>query len=98
MTAGPAYDGQSPYRQMNFQYSLLVQQAPYPSLSVHAYLAQVPLSPQQDFISSLLKVLGSLCSIVVYNQAFENIRLLELKEEFLHWNPPSQPFSTGLPT
>jgi len=82
MAAVPEYDGHWPYRQVNFQYSVHVQEAPGSLLQDHNYLAEGIHSPQLDFITSLLKVLGKTGSIVVYNKTFENCRLNELKEDF----------------
>jgi len=82
MAAVPEQDGHWPYRQVNFQFSVHVQEAPESPLEHHYYLADGPHSTQQEFIETLLKVLGTEGSIVVYNQAFENTRLRELKEEF----------------
>ena len=87
MAAVPAYDGQWPYRQMNFQYSVHVQHSPGAALQEHAYLAEGPHSPQLEFISNLLDVLGTEGSIVVYNKAFENTRLKELKNDFPDHEP-----------
>ena len=84
MAAVPEYDGHWPYRQVNFQYSVHVQQEPGEALQHHEYLAEGTHSTQQEFIENLLSVLGHTGSIVVYNQAFENTRLRELKEEFPH--------------
>lgn len=84
MTAVPEYDGHWPYRQVNFQFSVHIQEVPDGPLKQYHYLAEGPDSPQQEFIDNLLKVLGKEGSIVVFNQAFENTRLRELKEEFPH--------------
>ena len=82
MAVVPEYDGHWPYRQVNFQYSVHVQQEPGEALQHHEYLAEGPHSTQLEFIENLLQTLGNSGSIVVYNQAFENTRLRELKEEF----------------
>ncbi|MBL0200353.1 MAG: DUF2779 domain-containing protein [Chitinophagaceae bacterium] len=82
MTGVPEYDGHWPYRQVNFQFSVHMQQAPDAPLQHSEYLADGPHSPQQEFIQNLLQALGTKGTIVVFNQAFENTRLRELKEEF----------------
>jgi len=78
----PEYDGHWPYRQVNFQYSLHVQEKPDSELIHYEYLAEGPHSSQREFIEALINQLGRDGSIVVYNQAFENTRLKELKNEF----------------
>ena len=80
--AVPEYDGHWPYRQVNFQYSVHVLATPGAVVNHHHYLAAGPHTPQEEFIGNLVKVLGTKGSIVVYNQAFENTRLRELKDEF----------------
>ena len=81
-TAVPEYEGHWPYRQVNFQFSVHVQQAPDAPIEHVEYLADGPHSPQQEFVDNLLKALGKEGSIIVFNRAFENTRLRELKEEF----------------
>ncbi len=85
MCGVPEYDGHWPYRQVNFQFSVHVQQAPDAPLQHVEYLADGPHSPQQEFIETLLETLGTEGSIVVFNRAFENTRLRELKAEFPSW-------------
>ena len=84
IAAVPEHDGHWPYRQVNFQYSVHVQQNAGAALQHHEYLAEGTHSTQLEFIENLLQTLGNTGSIVVYNQAFENTRLRELKEEFPH--------------
>ena len=59
-----------------------MQRTPDAPLQHSEYLAEGPHSPQQEFIENLLNSLGTEGSIVVFNRAFENTRLRELKEEF----------------
>ncbi len=80
--AVPECDGHWSYRQVPFQFSVHVQQKPAGLLSHHYYLADGPQSSGEGFIISLLNVLGTEGSIVVYNQSFEKSRLRELKAEF----------------
>ncbi len=82
MTGVPEYDGHWPYRQVNFQFSVHMQRTPDAPLQHSEHLAEGPHSPQQEFIENLLNSLGTEGSIVVFNRAFENTRLRELKEEF----------------
>ena len=82
ITAIPEYDGHWPYRQVNFQYSLHVQSSAGSEIVHYEYLAEGPHTLQREFIESLLTQIGEYGSIIVYNQAFENTRLKELKNEF----------------
>ena len=47
----------------------------------YAYLAEGIHSPTLEFLENLLKVLGKKGTVLVYNKAFENTRLKELKTE-----------------
>jgi hypothetical protein len=82
MAGVPEYDGHWPYRQVSFQFSVHVQERPNAGLKHYSYLAEGTYSTRLEFIDELLKVLGKSGSIVVYNKAFENCRLGELKAEF----------------
>lgn len=81
MTPVPLYDGHWPYRQVCFQYSVHVEQAPGGEQTHFEYLAQGKHSSSKNFIESLLSVLGKKGTVLVYNQAFESTRLKELMQE-----------------
>jgi len=80
--AVPEYDGHWPYRQVPFQFSVHRQERKGGSLQHADFLAQPDCDPCPEFVEQLLEVLGTEGSIVVYNQSFENTRLIELKEDF----------------
>lgn len=81
MTAVPEYDGHWPYRQVCFQYSIHVQEGPGADPVQHAYLAEQVGTPTEEFLRSLLNVLGTKGTVLVYSKGFENTRLRELVRE-----------------
>ncbi len=82
ITPVPEQDGQWPYRQMPFQFSLHIQNSVDSEVTHKEYLAESKESDLLIFVETLLESLGNEGSIVVYNKAFENTRLRELKEQF----------------
>ena len=81
-TAIPEEDGQWPYRQMPFQFSLHIQSEQNGDLQHIDYLAENKGTDLLLFVEQLLNSLGDNGSIIVYNKAFEHTRLRELKEQF----------------
>jgi Domain of unknown function(DUF2779) len=81
-TAVPEYDGHWPYRQIPFQFSLHVQERASAEPQHHYYLADQPGNDQLKFAESLLALIGSEGSVIVYNKTFENMILNQLKTEF----------------
>ncbi len=80
-TAVPEYDGQWPYRQVCFQYSVHIQHSPGAATEHHEYLAERVDSPTEAFLQKLLNVLGDKGTILVYCKGFESPRLKELVRE-----------------
>jgi len=74
----PRFAGTHPYQQIPFQWSAHIQQRPGAESQHYEFLATDTRDPRHEFISSLCKVLGETGSIVVYNQQFEEGRLVEL--------------------
>ena len=81
-TAVPEQDGQWPYRQMPFQFSLHIQNKRGGKVKHLEYLAENKNTDLRNFVEQLIKALGNKGSIIVYNKPFENTRLRELKEQF----------------
>ncbi|MEO5775743.1 MAG: DUF2779 domain-containing protein [Flavobacterium sp.] len=81
-TPVPEYDGQWPYRQVCFQYSVHLQSAPGSGVEYFAYLAENTGTPNLEFLENLLKVLGEKGTVLVYNISFEKTRLNELAREY----------------
>ena len=81
VTAVPLYDGHWSYRQIVFQYSLHIQEKAGGVIMHCEYLAEHVSTPMEVLLAQLIAELGNEGSVIVYNQAFENTRLKELKNE-----------------
>ena len=77
----PEYDGHWPFRQVCFQYSVHVERALGAEPEHYAYLAEGTHSSSLEFIESLLGVVGTQGTVLVYNISFEKPRLTELMNE-----------------
>jgi len=82
MEAVPSYDGQHPYQQIPFQFSLHVLKKPGGRLYHHEYLAQPNVDPREEFLDALLQAIPEDGSILVYYQPFEKGRLEELAARY----------------
>jgi len=82
--AVPLHDESRPYQQIPFQYSLhIVETHQLASSPAHKlFLGSPPSDPRPDFIHSLLDHLGTLGSIIVWNETFEKTRLKEIARDF----------------
>lgn len=78
----PSYNGQSPYQQIPFQFSLHIQKKPGGKLYHQEYLAQPNVDPRKEFLDELLQVLPDDGCILVYYQPFEQDKLQKLGELF----------------
>ena len=79
--AVPKWAGTRPYQQIPFQWSCHVEQ-PDGSIANGMFLDLTGEPPMRAFAESLLSALGDSGSILVYNQAFEKTRILELAAMF----------------
>jgi hypothetical protein len=82
MLAVPGHDGHWPYRQVPFQYSIHKQVTKESSIEHTCFLAPTDCDPCPEFVQNLVKALGNKGSIIVYNMAFENTRLNELRDDY----------------
>jgi hypothetical protein len=82
MVPVPEYDGHWPYRQVPFQFSVHKQHSNTDALEHRYYLAENVGDSCPQFVQKLIACLGTEGSIVVYNKAFENTRLNELKADY----------------
>jgi len=81
--AVPMFDGQKPYRQMPFQYSLHVQKKEGGAITHYEYLAPTNgQDPREDFIKKLIKDCGKKGDILVYNIGFERSKTQDLIDAF----------------
>lgn len=82
LTAIPMFDGTKPYQQIPFQFSVHIVKDKNNEVEHHSFLADGIDDPRKKLVTSLINVLGSKGSIVVYYQTFEKTRLKELAEAF----------------
>jgi hypothetical protein len=74
----PRHKGMWPYSHIPFQWSVHVREGPGAELRHHEFLAEDATDPRLRFLETLLSVLGTTGSIVVYNRPFEAARLKDL--------------------
>jgi hypothetical protein len=74
----PRHNGMWPYSHIPFQWSVHVREGPGGELRHHEFLAEDATDPRLRFLETLLDVLGTTGSIVVYNRSFEAERLKDL--------------------
>lgn len=87
MEAIPRFEGQRPYMQMPFQYSLHVMQE-NGELEHFEFLGDEHTDPREDLIKQMLSDLQSSGSIVAYYQKFETSRIQELAKAFPKYSEP----------
>ena len=81
MEAIPRFDGQRPYMQMPFQYSLHILHE-NGELEHKEYLGNEHIDPRPGLVVQMLEDLGEQGSIVAFNQSFEISRIKELAKDF----------------
>ena len=85
----PSFNGQRPYQQIPFQYSLHIYGKG--KIRHHEFLGEAGRDPRRDFLKKLLADTQPCRTILVYNQPFEIARLQEMARNFPE-------FSTGIET
>jgi len=78
----PLYDGTRPYQRIAFQYSLHVLKEKDGQTEHFSFLSDGSSDPRSAFLSSLKAVMGTVGSVIVYNQTFEEGVLNELASAF----------------
>ncbi len=86
MESIPRFDGQRPYMQMPFQYSLHILHENEELVEHKEYLGDEHTDPRQGLLEQMLKDLGQQGSIVAYNQSFEISRIKELARDFTEYS------------
>ena len=84
----PMFDGDGPFEQIPFQFSLHIEHAPGTPLEHVMFLAEGTGDLRRAFMERLRSVLGDYGSVVVYNAQFEKgvlSRCAELMPEFAPW-------------
>ena len=77
----PLYDNSKPYQQIPFQYSVHFKESVDSELNHFEFIGDPATDPRVPFIKNLLKVLGDVGDIVVYNKSFEMTRLKEIQRD-----------------
>lgn len=78
----PEYDGQWPYEQVPFQYSLHILKEPGAELEHREFLADENRDPRRDIAERLVQDIPVGVCVTAYNISFERARLRELAEMF----------------
>ena len=78
----PYFDGQRPYQQIPFQYSLHILRQPGGELEHHEYLHAENSDPGRAVAERLVQDLGSSGTIIVWNQSFEKTRNVEMGQMY----------------
>lgn len=84
----PLFNQSRAYQQIPFQYSLHIQKVKGGPLTHHEFLADLDGDPRIPFIESLLTVIGTSGSIVVYNKGYESSRIKEIARDFPKYENP----------
>ena len=74
----PYFDGQRPYQQVPFQYSLHVLESPEAELTQKEYLHRDNSDPSRPLTEQLIKDIGDKGSVLVWFEGFEKARNSEL--------------------
>jgi len=82
MSAVPLYEGQRPYQQIPFQYSLHYQTRKGGKLKHAEFLAEPDQDPRKALLEKLLNEIPDNACILAYYKSFEVSRLQELAEQF----------------
>jgi len=82
MEAIPGFDGQRPYMQIPFQYSLHIQKAPGAETEHREFLAQEGRDPRRDLAESLCTDIPKNVCVLVYSMGYEKGRIKELAALF----------------
>lgn len=78
----PLYDGQKPYQQVPFQYSLHYITEEYGELQHREFLADEMRDPRRDIAESLVANIPTDACVLAYNKSFECTRIKELAAMF----------------
>jgi hypothetical protein len=81
-TIVPLYDGIKPNRQIPFQYSLHIQNAPHEEPLHREFLAEPGLDPRRALAEQLCADIPPGVCVLAYNMSFEKGRIAELATDF----------------
>jgi hypothetical protein len=78
----PSFDGQRPYMQIPFQYSLHIQETPGGLLSHREFLAEEGADPRRELAERLCADIPVDVCVLAYNMSFEKRHIREQAERF----------------
>ena len=78
----PSFDGQRPYMQIPFQYSLHIQETPGGPLRHKEFLAEEGADPRREFAERLCADIPVDVCVLAYNMSFEKRHIREQAERF----------------
>jgi hypothetical protein len=78
MSLVPYFDGQRPYQQVPFQYSLHILKSPNAKLEQREYLHRDNSNPSRPLTEQLIKDIGNTGTVFVWYEGFEKARNTEL--------------------
>lgn len=82
MGLAPYFDGQRPYQQVPFQYSLHILDSPDTELRQMEYLHSENSNPMKPLAEQLINDIGTDGTVIVWNQSFEMSRNREIGEAY----------------
>jgi hypothetical protein len=82
MSLVPYFDGQRPYQQVPFQYSLHILRSPDAELEQHEYLHRDNSDPSRPLTEQLLDDIGTEGTVLVWYEQFEKSRNSELGDMY----------------
>lgn len=85
MSLVPYFDGHRTYQQIPFQFSLHILESPDAKLAHKEYLHRENSDPSRPLTKQLIKDIGTIGSVIVWNMSFEkncNITLSKINPEF----------------
>jgi hypothetical protein len=81
-TAIPLFDGNRPYQQIPFQYSLHLQKSAKLSLKHFEFLARPGVDPRRELTERIIREIPEEACVMVYHKTFEKGVLSDLAESF----------------
>lgn len=78
----PEFDGQKPFDQIPFQFSLHIQDKPGGALRHVEFLGDPKTDYREELVKTLVDSIGTKGSIIAYNASFEKNRIKEMAETF----------------
>jgi len=81
MQAIPNFDGQRPYEQIPFQFSLHALESPGANLCHHEFIGEPWIDPRLEIAARLVKLIPKKACVIAYNMGFEKSVIRNLAEK-----------------